>query len=209
MRKVADFLIEKSIKGPVIGLDEVGRGPLAGPVISCGVIYNSYEILDTKIAITDSKKLTANQREKLFKFFQKLKKDNKLEYYLALATVEEIDELNILEATKLSMKRVIDKFNNPNASLIIDGNFNLNYNNIDEKSFIGGDKISLSIATASIIAKVHRDRLMSILDNKFQQFGWRQNAGYGTKKHIYAIKKKGPTIFHRKSFEPIKSLINN
>ena len=204
---MADFSIENTIKGSVIGLDEVGRGPLAGPVVSCGVIYYSYEILETKTPITDSKKLTFNQRLKLFKLFKKLKKENILQYYLGLATVEEIDQINILEATKLSMKRVIDKFNNPNASIIIDGNFKLNYKNTNEKSIIGGDKISLSIATASIIAKIHRDRLMSILDSKYQHFGWKQNAGYGTKKHIDAIKEKGPTNCHRKTFEPIKSLI--
>ena len=206
---MADFSIENTIKGPVIGLDEVGRGPLAGPVVSCGVVYNSYETLESKVPITDSKKLTVKQRLNLFKYFQKLKKENILKYYLGLATVEEIDHLNILEATKLSMKRVIDKFNNSTLSIIIDGNFKLNYNNINEKSIIGGDKISLSIATASIIAKVHRDRLMAILDSKYQDFGWKQNAGYGTKKHIDAIKKNGPTNFHRKSFEPIKSLIRN
>ncbi len=204
---MADFSIENTIEGSVIGLDEVGRGPLAGPVVSCGVIYNSYEILETKTPITDSKKLTFKQRLKLFKLFKQLKKENILQYYLGLATVEEIDQINILEATKLSMKRVIDKFNNPNASIIIDGNFKLNYKNTNEKSIIGGDKISLSIATASIIAKIHRDRLMSILDSKYQHFGWKQNAGYGTKKHIDAIKEKGPTNFHRKTFEPIKSLI--
>ena len=206
---MADFSLENAIKGPVIGLDEVGRGPLAGPVVSCGVVYNSYETLESKVPITDSKKLTVKQRLNLFKYFQKLKKENILKYYLGLATVKEIDHLNILEATKLSMKRVIDKFNNSTLSIIIDGNFKLNYNNINEKSFVGGDKISLSIATASIIAKVHRDRLMSILDSKYQDFGWKQNAGYGTKKHIDAIKKSGPTNFHRKSFEPIKSLIRN
>ena len=204
---MADFSIENTFEGPVIGLDEVGRGPLAGPVVSCGVVYNSYETLESKVPITDSKKLTVKQRLNLFKYFQKLKEENILKYNLGLATVEEIDHLNILEATKLSMKRVIDKFNNSTLSIIIDGNFKLNYNNINEKSIIGGDKISLSIATASIIAKIHRDRLMSILDHKHQHFGWRQNAGYGTKKHIDAIKEKGVTNFHRKTFEPIKSLI--
>ena len=204
---VADFSIENTLEGSVIGLDEVGRGPLAGPVVSCGVIYNNYEILETKTPITDSKKLTIKQRLELFNFFQQLKKENILEYYLGLATVEEIDQINILEATKLSMKRVIDKFNNPSASIIIDGNFKLEYKNTNEKSIIGGDKVSLSIATASIIAKIHRDRLMSILDSKYQHFGWKKNAGYGTKKHIDAIKENGPTNFHRKTFEPIKSLI--
>ena len=206
---MADFSIEQSIEGAVIGIDEVGRGPLAGPVVSCGVIYNSYEILDTKIPITDSKKLTIKQRLELFKLFKQLKKKNILEYYLGLATVEEIDQINILEATKLSMKRVIDRFDNPNTSIIIDGNIKLDYKNKNEKSVIGGDKISLSIATASIIAKIHRDRIMSILGNKYPHFGWKNNAGYGTKKHIDAIKEMGVTNCHRKTFEPIKSLIKN
>ena len=203
---MADFSIEKSIDGPVIGLDEVGRGPLAGPVVSCGCHYLHYDDLESENPITDSKKHTPRQREKLFLFFKRLQKENKLQYHLGYASVEEIDKINILEATKLSMKRVINKFSIDNPNLIIDGNFSLNYKN--EKSFIGGDKKSLSIATASIIAKVHRDRLMNILDNKFNYYHWKSNAGYGTKKHIEAIHKHGITLFHRKSFEPIKSLLN-
>ena len=202
---MADFSIEKTIDGPVIGLDEVGRGPLAGPVVSCGCHYLHYDDLESEIPITDSKKHSPKQREKLFLFFKKLQKEEKLQYYLGYASVEEIDKINILEATKLSMKRVIDKFNFENPHLIIDGNFSLNYQN--EKSIIGGDKKSLSIASASIIAKVHRDRLMRMLDNKFKFYNWRKNAGYGTKKHIDAIHKHGVTQFHRKSFEPIKSLL--
>ena len=202
---MADFSIEKSIDGPVIGLDEVGRGPLAGPVVSCGCHYLHYDDLESEIPITDSKKHTPRQREKLFLFFKKLQKENKLQYHLGYSSVEEIDKINILEATKLSMKRVINKFNFENPHLIIDGNFSLNYQN--EKSIIGGDKKSLSIASASIIAKVHRDRLMSMLDNKFSFYDWKKNAGYGTKKHIDAIYKYGVTQFHRKSFEPIKSLL--
>ena len=202
---MADFSIEKTIDGPVIGLDEVGRGPLAGPVVSCGCHYLHYDDLESEIPITDSKKHTPRQREKLFLFFKRLQKENKLQYHLGYASVEEIDKINILEATKLSMKRVIDKFNFENPHLIIDGNFSLNYQN--EKSIISGDKKSLSIASASIIAKVHRDRLMSILDSKFTFYDWKKNAGYGTKKHIDAIHKHGVTQFHRKSFEPIKSLL--
>ena len=202
---MTDFSIEKSINGPVIGLDEVGRGPLAGPVVSCGCYFPNYDYLESEIPITDSKKHTAKQREKLFSFFKKLQKEEKLQYHLGYASVEEIDSINILEATKLSMKRVVDKFNLENPHLIIDGNFSLNYRN--EKSIISGDKKSLSIASASIIAKVHRDRLMSILDNKFTFYGWKKNAGYGTKKHIDAIHEHGVSQFHRKSFEPIKSLL--
>ena len=126
-----------------------------------------------------------------------------------MATVNEIDEMNILEATKLSMKRVLDKFNLPKANLIIDGNFKINYKNYSEQSIIKGDQISISIATASIIAKIHRDRLMTILSKKFTQFTWNKNAGYGTKQHLKELISNGPTIYHRKSFEPIKSLIHN
>ena len=203
---MTDFSIEKSIEGPVIGLDEVGRGPLAGPVVSCGCLFNSYDNLPKNIKITDSKKYTPKQRKKLFSLFKKLQEEKIIEFHLGLASVNEIDEFNILEATKISMKRVLDKFNNSNSSIIIDGNFSLNYKNIYEKSLIGGDKISISIATASIIAKVHRDRLMSLYDRKFRVYGWKKNSGYGTKQHINAIYENGITAQHRKTFEPIKSL---
>ena len=140
---------------------------------------------------------------------KRIPKKNIIDFYLGIANVEEIDNLNILEATKLSMKRVVDKFNLKNAHLIIDGNFSLNYKSYKEQSIIKGDNKSLSIAAASIIAKVHRDRLMKKLSIKFQDFGWEKNAGYGTKTHIENIHRLGPTIHHRKTFEPIKSLIHN
>jgi len=207
---VPDFSIEKKLEGPVIGLDEVGRGPLAGPVISCGCYFHNYIIhKEFSKFIGDSKKLSPKKREASFKFLQTLKKESLITYYLGIASVEEIDRLNILEATKLSMKRVVDKFNMKNLYLIIDGNFPLNYNSYKEKSVIKGDEKSLSIAAASIIAKVHRDRLMKKLAIKFHDFGWEKNAGYGTKIHIENIQRIGPTIHHRKTFEPIKSLIHS
>ena len=205
-----DFSIEAEFNAPVIGLDEVGRGPLAGPVISCGCHFKNYTILNEfKDFIGDSKKLSEKKRGLSFKFLQNLKKENIIDFHLGIANVHEIDNLNILEATKLSMKRVIDKFNLKNAQLIIDGNFSLNYKSYKEQSIIKGDNKSLSIAAASIIAKVHRDRLMKKLSIKFQNFGWEKNAGYGTKMHIENIHRFGPTIHHRKTFEPIKSLIHN
>ena len=205
-----DFSIEEEFNVPVIGLDEVGRGPLAGPVISCGCHFKNYTILNEfKDFIGDSKKLSEKKRGLSFRFLQNLKKENIIEFHLGIANVHEIDNLNILEATKLSMKRVIDKFNLKNAKLIIDGNFSLNYKSYKEQSIINGDNKSLSIAAASIIAKVHRDRLMKKLSIKFQNFGWEKNAGYGTKMHIENIQRFGPTIHHRKTFEPIKSLIHN
>ena len=205
-----NFSIEEEINSPVIGLDEVGRGPLAGPVISCGCHFKNYTILnELKDFILDSKKLSEKKRELSFKFLQNLKKENIIEFHLGIANVNEIDNLNILEATKLSMKRVVDKFNLKNVQLIIDGNFSLNYKSYKEQSIIKGDNKSLSIAAASIIAKIHRDRLMKKLSIKFKDFGWEKNAGYGTKLHIENIHRLGPTIHHRKTFEPIKSLIHS
>ena len=205
-----DFSIEKEFNNPVIGLDEVGRGPLAGPVISCGCYFKNHTIQkEFTNFIGDSKKLSEKKRTVSFQFLKKLKKKGIINYHLGIANVEEIDNLNILEATKLSMKRVVDKFNIENAQLIIDGNFSLNYKSYKEQSVIKGDDKSLSIAAASIIAKIHRDRLMKKLSIKFQNFGWEKNAGYGTKMHIENIHRLGPTIHHRKTFEPIKSLIHN
>ena len=205
-----DFSIEIQFTDPVIGLDEVGRGPLAGPVISCGCYFKSYtEQENFYNLIGDSKKLSEKKREISFKFLQNLKKEGIIDYHLGMANVEEIDKFNILEATKLSMKRVVDKFNLQNAQLIIDGNFSLNYKSYNEQSVIKGDDKSLSIAAASIIAKVHRDRLMKKLSISYKHFAWEKNAGYGTKIHIENIHRLGPTIHHRKTFEPIKSLIHS
>ena len=205
-----DFSIEEQFTDPVIGLDEVGRGPLAGPVISCGCYFKNYTIQeDFYKLIGDSKKLSEKKRNVSFKFLQNLKKEGIIDYHLGIANVEEIDKLNILEATKLSMKRVVDKFNLQSAQLIIDGNFSLNYKSYKEQSVIKGDDKSLSIAAASIIAKVHRDRLMQKLSIRHQHFGWEKNAGYGTKVHIENIYRLGPTRHHRKTFEPIKSLIHS
>jgi len=207
---VPDFSIEKELQSPVIGLDEVGRGPLAGPVISCGCYFKNYKIQeDFYKLIGDSKKLSEKKRKVSFEFLQNLKKEGIIDYHLGIANVEEIDALNILEATKLSMKRVVDKFDLKNAHLIIDGNFSLNYKSYKENSIIKGDDKSLSIAAASIIAKVHRDRLMKKLSIRHQHFGWEKNAGYGTKLHIENIYRLGPTRHHRKTFEPIKSLIHS
>ena len=205
-----NFSIEAEFNTPVIGLDEVGRGPLAGPVISCGCHFKNYTILNEfKDFIGDSKKLSEKKRLLSFKFLNNLKKEGIIDFHLGIANVNEIDNLNILGATKLSMKRVVDKFNLKNAYLIIDGNFSLKYKSYKEQSIIKGDNKSLSIAAASIIAKVHRDRLMKKLSIKFQDFGWEKNSGYGTKKHIENIHRFGPTIHHRKTFEPIKSLIHS
>tara|TARA_B100000579_G_C22845548_1_gene864103 strand:+ start:3924 stop:4547 length:624 start_codon:yes stop_codon:yes gene_type:complete len=204
-----DFEIEKSLEGTVIGVDEVGRGPLAGPVVSCACTYKNYEI-DKKFIdkIDDSKKISYKNRIKIFKIIQNLKDNKEINYSLGFATVEEIDSHNILEATKLSMIRAINKLNFKKGNIIFDGKMKLNIKNFISKDIVKGDNKSISIATSSIIAKIHRDRYMRFLSLKFPNYNWEQNAGYGTKRHIDEIYKNGITDYHRKSFEPIKTLIH-
>ena len=204
-----DFEIEKSLEGTVIGVDEVGRGPLAGPVVSCAWTYKNYEI-DKKFIdkIDDSKKISYKNRIKIFKIIQYLKDNKEINYSLGFATVEEIDSHNILEATKLSMIRAINKLNFKKGNIIFDGQMKLNIKNFISKDIVQGDNKSISIATSSIIAKIHRDRYMRFLSLKFPNYNWEQNAGYGTKRHIDEIYKNGITDYHRKSFEPIKTLIH-
>jgi ribonuclease HII len=126
-----------------------------------------------------------------------------------MASVEEIDTYNILEATKISMRRAVKKLNQPHTQLIIDGKINLHLKNYPSRGIVKGDQKSFSIAAASIIAKIHRDRYMQFLSNTYPSYHWSSNAGYGTKKHIEEIHNNGVTIHHRKSFEPIKSLIHS
>ena len=204
-----DFEIEKSLEGTVIGVDEVGRGPLAGPVVSCACTFKNYEI-DKKFIdkIDDSKKISYKNRIKIFKIIQNLKDNKEINYSLGFATVEEIDSHNILEATKLSMIRAINKLNFKKGNIIFDGKMKLNIKNFISKDIVKGDNKSISIATSSIIAKIHRDRYMRFLSLKFPNYNWEQNAGYGTKRHIDEIYKNGITDYHRKSFEPIKTLIH-
>ena len=204
-----NFNIELSLKEPVVGIDEVGRGPLAGPVVSCACIFLDYSIDKSQLFFfDDSKKLSLKKRKDAFHIIYDLKKIKKIQYALGFATVNEIDSLNILEATKVSMRRAVQKLNCDNATLIIDGKIDLELSQFPSYEIINGDQKSYSIATASIIAKMHRDRYMRFLSFQFPYYNWEKNAGYGTKKHIEQIYKQGITTHHRKSFEPIKSLIH-
>ena len=205
-----NFDAEISLEKPVIGIDEVGRGPLAGPVVSCACIFFDYSIpKDKLIILDDSKKLTRAERLKAIKLIFEFKQNNIINFALGCANVEEIDTINILEATKLSMQRAIRKLKYTKGNVIIDGNMNFQLDNFSCKSIRKGDQKSITIATASIIAKVHRDRYMTKIGRKFPHYNWHSNAGYGTKKHIEQIHSKGITLHHRKSFEPIKTLIHN
>ena len=205
-----DFHLEKLFKQPVIGVDEVGRGPIAGPVVSCACIFFNNSIPIEKLRmINDSKKLSSIQRQNALKFILKMKKENILDFRIGLASVEEIDKLNIVNAVIFSMKRAIKKLRLEHGTIIIDGNIKFDVEKFLCKSFIKGDQISLSIAAASIIAKIHRDRYMARIGRNYPHFRWHNNAGYGTFEHRHQIKLKGITHHHRKSFEPIKTFIQN
>ena len=204
-----NFNTEISLEKPVIGVDEVGRGPLAGPVVSCACIFFDYSIeLSQLFLFDDSKKLTLKKKSEAFHKVYQLKNNNKLQFTLGFANVVEIDKFNILEATKISMRRAVQKLHYDNANLIIDGKIDLELPQYRSNGIINGDQKSYSIAVASIIAKIHRDRYMRYLSLQYPHYDWEKNAGYGTKKHIEQIHKKGITGHHRKSFEPIKSLIH-
>ncbi len=179
----------------IIGIDEVGRGALCGPVISCALILHK-NISQEKLfdEITDSKKLSEKKRVEISMMIKKYSKFN-----IGISNNMEIDRLNILNATILSMKRAYSKFKNTNLKIKIDGlkTFELN----DRASFhVKGDQKSVTIAAASIVAKVYRDNLMIKLSSDYPQYGWLKNKGYGTKQHISAIKNHGITKYHRVSF---------
>ena len=183
------------IKNQVIGIDEVGRGAFCGPVVSCSVLLEK-KILNNNLVhqITDSKKLSLKKRIILSKFIKDYSS-----YSIGIANNIEIDEMNILQATNLSMIRSYDKFKKTENLIKIDGlkTFSLN----EKTTFIkNGDQKSISIAAASIIAKTWRDRLMTLYSKIYPMYGWERNKGYGTHEHRNAIKKFGLTKIHRKSF---------
>ena len=173
------------------GIDEVGRGPLAGPVVASCVILADNCFIE---GINDSKKLTALKREKLDVEIRKAA----LDISIGMVSQQEIDKINILNATKKAMIIAIGKLKMIPDYLLIDAiKLNTSYN---ELPIIKGDEKSVSIAASSIVAKVYRDSLMIEYDKIYPQYGFKSNKGYGTKKHIEAIKKFGPTPLHRKSF---------
>lgn len=203
-----DFNIEKSLNlnGLIAGFDEAGRGPWCGPVVAACVCWPDLQIPEELAnAINDSKKLTAKKREALF---PKIMASNAI-VGVGQASAEEIDDMNILQASFLAMHRALDEVRvkgyNPIFGLI-DGN-RLPAWDMPCQAVIGGDGKSLSIGAASIVAKVVRDRLMADLAKEFPAYGWERNAGYGTAEHIQALKEYGPTIHHRKSYAPIKKIL--
>lgn len=200
--------IEDKIGGAVCGVDEAGRGPWVGPVAAGAVMFLSREINPEILTqIDDSKKLTAKKREKVYDLLLEEARAGRLTYGIGLASATEIDELNILQATFLAMKRAAAKLNPAPQHAIIDGNRLPAEFVCPTSCYIGGDAQSYSIAAASILAKVYRDNLMKELAQKYPGYGFEKNAGYGTKDHIAGLQKYGVTPEHRKSYKPIKEFL--
>lgn len=174
------------------GVDEAGRGPLAGPVCAAAVVLPKGLILE---GVDDSKKLTEKKREALFDVIT----EQALDWSVAFATVEEIEEINILNAAMLAMKRAVEGLKNPVDFAIIDGNRKPPLE-IDCEAVVKGDAKSMSVAAASILAKVSRDRILRQYAVDYPQYGFEKHKGYGTKVHVEALKKYGPCEVHRPSF---------
>ena len=182
----------------IAGVDEVGRGSLIGPVYAAAVILN--KSIDKKL-LKDSKRISKKKREILSKYIKK----NSI-WAVGKASVREIEKINILNASLLAMKRALIKLKKKPALVLIDGNKLPEMKNYKLRSIIKGDQKIPSISAASIIAKVTRDKMITNLGKKFTRYYWDQNCGYGTKKHLNAIKKLGTTIHHRKTFSPINKI---
>ena len=176
----------------VCGVDEAGRGPLAGPVCAAAVILPA----DLQIeGLNDSKKLTDKKRRELFDVITQ----NAVSYGIAMASEQEIDEINILQATFLAMQRAIDQLTIRPDLALIDGNRAKDFG-LPVRTIVKGDSLSASIAAASILAKVTRDRLMEEYDAQYPQYGFAVHKGYGTKRHYEALREFGPSPIHRKTF---------
>ncbi len=180
------------------GVDEVGRGCLAGPVVAAAVILPENHTL---VGLNDSKKINKKLREELFLGI----KEQAIAYAIAEASIEEIDSINILNASFLAMHRALEQLKPPPDFLLIDGNRFTPYKEVPFECIIKGDGKFASIAAASILAKVYRDRLMEDLGNTFPDYAWSKNVGYPTKDHRSAIQKYGVTMHHRKSFRLLEN----
>jgi len=198
------ILIEYEIKAQekgfkiIAGVDEAGRGPLAGPVVAAAVVLTKYVKLE---GLDDSKKMSPKKREKFFPKIQEMPNA------VAIVGQEIIDNINILQATKLAMKEAVAKLMITPDIILIDGNQKIN-SPIEQWTIVKGDAKSLSIAAASVLAKVTRDRLMEEYDQQYPQYEFSRHKGYGTQRHRNLIAKYGPCPIHRKSFRGVTEFIN-
>ena len=191
------FRFERDHPAPAVGVDEAGRGPLAGPVVAAAVILDRRRVPH---GIDDSKKLNAEARESLYVRITRV-----AGWGVGIVDVEEIDRLNIYHATMLAMSRAVDALGVEPGMVLVDGNALPKWRH-PARAIISGDALCRSIAAASIIAKVTRDRMMIEHDATYPGYGWRQNKGYGTAEHREALGRLGITPLHRRSFGPVAQL---
>jgi ribonuclease HII len=197
--RAPDNSLEAQHQGLVVGLDEAGRGPWAGPVVAAAVILDPMRPLD---GLNDSKMLKPHQRERLAGQIRATHRVG-----LGLASVDEIDALNILEASLLAMRRALEDLGAPSPSLaLVDGNRDPRLG-LATRLIVGGDGLSISIAAASIIAKVARDKIMADLARDYPGYGFERHMGYGTKAHAEALRRLGVCPAHRRSFKPIHKML--
>ncbi|MBK5264770.1 MAG: ribonuclease HII [Alphaproteobacteria bacterium] len=194
-----DFSHEDRHDGPVAGVDEAGRGPLAGPVVAAAVILDRQAVPD---GLDDSKKLTARRRAGLDGDIRR----SAIGFGIGICTVEEIDALNILWATMLAMRRAVEAMARECAHILVDGNRCPDWR-WSSTAVVEGDAKCLTIAAASILAKEERDRMMAAAALDHPHYGWERNKGYGTKEHLDALRHHGPTPLHRRSFAPVAQLL--
>lgn len=189
----------------IAGVDEAGRGPLAGPVVAaCVVIDSNFRIDSDELKlVTDSKKLSAKKREQLFKII----KEKATAVEISVVSHVVIDKINILQASLLAMKKATEACKIKPDFVLIDGNQMIPKLNITQKTIISGDSFVFCIAAASIIAKVSRDYLITELDKVYPEYQFAKHKGYGTKLHLEKLKEYGPCKIHRKSFKPVKDLL--
>lgn len=203
-----DFFYENQYQGIVAGLDEAGRGPWVGPVVAGAVVFLRKDVDPYLLLhLDDSKKLSAKCREELYELIVKESENKHLCYGIGLASAKEIDEINILQASFLAMKRALEALKIKPDIALIDGNREPKDFACKTRCIIKGDSLSYSVSAASVMAKVFRDRLMKEMALKYPGYGFEKNAGYGTKEHIEGIKKYGITQEHRKSYKPIKEFL--
>jgi ribonuclease HII len=193
-----DYALEAALGGTVAGIDEVGRGPLAGPVVAAAVIFDPAAAAPRLLAeLDDSKKIPKRRHAELADLVHRTCRVG-----IGCASVAEIDRINILQATFLAMRRALDALGRPVDAALVDGNRPPPLP-CRVQCVVGGDGRSLSIAAASVAAKAHRDRLMAELAVLHPGYGWERNAGYGTAQHLEALARLGPSPHHRTSFAPI------
>ena len=205
-RAVPDLSLEAETRGPVAGIDEAGRGPLAGPVVAAALVFLAPPSPGLAGLLDDSKRLPPAARERAAAALREAAAQGLLAFALGAASAEEIGRLNILHATYLAMQRAVARLRPAPDMILIDGHRGPCFD-CAVRCVVGGDGISLSIAAASILAKVERDAIMCELSLANPGYGWEKNAGYPSPGHLVALAQQGVTPHHRRSFAPVRKML--